>query len=251
MLHLDEIRDHFQQMTAVIDTRKNLPLHTSLHYHVEEFIHDVVESYRSFKSLDDYDAIKGASYKPWKLIREFLDLRSADGMDRNLSKQERVRLNELYNIIRAAAIERADIVLTTNNFSGSRLARYFPSIFCLQDEAAQTNVASSIIPLVAHPDIDGYVLFGDEEQLEPTVLIHEMNELSFLAELLLFRLLLQKGADMEALDTQYRFLADIASFVSGEYYEGKLKTAGARMQRDANAFKVMAVSKKEPYKRPG
>ena len=122
LLHLDKIREHFKTMTTVIGTRKNLPLHTSLHYHVKEFIHTVVHSYRGFKNLDDYDAIEGYSYKPWKMVRDFLGLRAIKKKDSSLlTKQQRVKYNDLYNVFRVAAIESADILLKTTSYSGSKV----------------------------------------------------------------------------------------------------------------------------------
>ena len=245
MSHLDEIRNDFRAATTKIGTRKNLPLHTTLHYHVEEFIHDTIKAYKQLPNLDDFDRMDGSSYKPWRVVQEFLNFRAREG---TLDREERIRFSELYDMLRKAAVNRADILLTTTNYSGSQLVKQFPATFCLQDEAASTSIAASLIPLVEHEHLDGHVLFGDERQLNQFVLMKDLNEFGHLYELSLFKLLLQKGADLYALDTQYRMYKPVADFISSEFYEGKLETANIKLKPDEIARKVMAVSTQAPYR---
>ncbi|KAK3994424.1 RNA dependent RNA polymerase-domain-containing protein [Cladorrhinum sp. PSN332] len=120
-------------------------------------------------------------------------------------------------------VKRSRIVFSTCIGSSLGLLRGEEFQIVIIDEASQQTEGASLVPLVK--GCDRAVLVGDHVQLRPTV---GMNAGAVGGDVSLFERGFTEGKQVNGverrmLDTQYRMHPDIGSFISSEFYEGKLK----------------------------
>lgn len=93
------------------------------------------------------------------------------------------------------------------------------------DEASQLTEPGAVVPLVK--GCEKAVLVGDHVQLRPTVgkdAVGEGFEVSLFERVFTAREGDGDGVARRMLDVQYRMHGEICAVVSGEFYEGRLKT---------------------------
>lgn len=127
---------------------------------------------------------------------------------------------------------------TTSNAGGSRVSNQddFQPTVIICDEAGQVTIPGLAVPLTTFNQWEGLFLFGDIQQLEPTILSSAFNEFSEQAKYSPLLLLYLKRFPMMLLDLQYRMSPAIAQFVSEQFYEGKLP----RQHHSGHDFPVLS-----------
>ncbi|KAL6881236.1 RNA dependent RNA polymerase domain-containing protein [Trichoderma novae-zelandiae] len=119
-------------------------------------------------------------------------------------------------------VKEAGIIFTTCIGAGLGLLRDQVFDTVVVDEASQQTEPASLVPLVK--GCQKAILVGDHVQLRPTVqnMALALNFDVSLFERLYTRQGTTKGMTKVMLDTQYRMHPSICSFISKEFYEGRL-----------------------------
>jgi superfamily I DNA and/or RNA helicase len=127
-------------------------------------------------------------------------------------------------------VKEARLIFTTCAGSGLGLLRTENFDIVIIDEASQLTEPATLIPLVK--GCSRAVLVGDHVQLRATV---QKNAILTGFDVSLFErhynLPERKGVAKVMLDTQYRMHRSICDFSSEEFYESRLKTAVADIER--------------------
>eukprot|EP00873_Tetraselmis_striata_P017373 jgi/Tetstr1/437637/TSEL_026304.t1 len=130
------------------------------------------------------------------------------------------------------------VFCTLGSAGGGLLRRAAPVDILLVDEAAQALEGDLVLAFTAHPR--RAILVGDPAQLPATLLSLEAAKLqrsrSAMARLM------NCGAPVALLDTQYRMHPDIAAFPSATFYDGALRTAPANADRITAFSRIPASS---------
>lgn len=140
-----------------------------------------------------------------------------------VNKAERVALQDETDRMVERVLARTDILFTTaSNCGGALLSEsksFEPSvIFC--DEAGQISIPSICVPLTTFTKWEGLFLFGDVQQLEPTVFSGQFNEFVQNAKVSPLALLEMKGFKPILLEEQYRMAAACSAFPRSQFYDG-------------------------------
>ncbi len=154
---------------------------------------------------------RGVSREKISEMSQWLDLQ--EEIDQLYEESEELRDKAI-----RIALDRADVVCSTNSTSGSSLLEGFRFDVAVIDEATQALEPSCLIPI---NKADRVVLAGDHKQLPPTILSREAED-----ELgrTLFEKIVDRGSDKisETLRTQYRMHEDIMNFSDQSFYDGQL-----------------------------
>ena len=97
------------------------------------------------------------------------------------------------------------------------------NLTAILDEAGQALETASLIPLCL--DCRKCILVGDHKQLPPNVFSKECIKLGYGRSLL--ERLIMNGHSYKMLDTQFRCQPKISSFVSENFYDGKLNDSAS------------------------
>lgn len=151
-----------------------------------------------------------------------------------VSKAERTELEDESDKMVERVLADTDILLTTASNCGGGLLKdsksFVPTII-ICDEAGQISIPSLCVPLTIFEKWEGVFLFGDPQQLSPTVLSGQFNEFGLNAKKSPPALLELKKFDSYLLDTQYRMCPGCSKFPRDQLYDG-------RGLKDAESVKV-------------
>lgn len=125
--------------------------------------------------------------------------------------------------------QSAKIVLTTTVGAGSNLVLLsgFNPCVVIMDEATQSNVPASLIPL-SLSGVKKMMIVGDEKQFS------SMAEIPYLEKSLFEKIIESQMIDPLLLDTQYRMHPNISSFPIDKFYSGQLKDGITASDRTKN-----------------
>lgn len=150
-----------------------------------------------------------------------------NGPTKNLIQFLTTNLNQVVWKILKVEIGRAKVVFTTLNSSGSNRLRELvmnPEVMIL-DEACQSTEVQSLVPLGLSPK--KLIFVGDHRQLPATTFLYNSQLLGF--EISLFERLVKMGHYVHMLQTQYRMVPELSTFISNHFYLGKLNN-GSNVQ---------------------
>ena len=150
---------------------------------------------------------------------QFYRFRGKNIKDEFISNDKEKEDNSFYDI--ESKCNAANIILTTLNSAGDNIIKDLKDEFVLiVDEAAQTNYANSIIPLLCN--IKYLILIGDHKQLPPTIKNKDLINSNY-AKSLFENLINKQNIKKVMLDTQYRMNKKISQFISTTFYKNLLK----------------------------
>ena len=112
------------------------------------------------------------------------------------------------------------------------------------DEIGQASIAALSVPLTSFATWKGLFMFGDQEQLKPTVISVRANEAAEFAKLSPLHLLMEKGYEHIFLNMQYRMCPEISLFPARHFYKGRLTDASITSQENSVRQAMRTVSKK-------
>ena len=141
-----------------------------------------------------------------------------------ISKKERTALEDASDAMVLRVLAETHILLTTASNCGGPLLTgthtFVPTvIFC--DEAGQISIPGLCVPLITFQRWEGLFLFGDIQQLAPTLLSGQFNEFAANAKTSPLALLEIKKFGSYLLDTQYRMCPACSKFPRDQFYDGK------------------------------
>ena len=141
-----------------------------------------------------------------------------------ISKKDRTALEDASDMMVRRVLAETHILLTTASNCGGPLLTgshtFVPTvIFC--DEAGQISIPGLCVPLITFERWEGLFLFGDIQQLEPTLLSGQFNEFAANAKTSPLALLEMKKFGSYLLDTQYRMCPACSKFPRDQFYDGK------------------------------
>lgn len=144
--------------------------------------------------------------------------------DGDVKFKERVALTDATDVMSERVLKDTTFLFTTASNCGGELLEnsdsFVPTIiFC--DEAGQISIPSLCVPLTTFRKWEGLFLFGDIQQLEPTLLSGQFNEFIANGRVSPLALLAIKGFETQLLDTQYRMCPANSSFPREQFYDGK------------------------------
>eukprot|EP01133_Synstelium_polycarpum_P013891 gene13891-16387_t len=136
--------------------------------------------------------------------------------------------------VRKRLISSVDVICATCISSGNDILADEPFPIVVVDEATQATEPAILIPLLKSSE--QLFLFGDQNQLSPTVMSIEAQKGGL--SISLFERLVNDGVAPFLLDEQYRMHSKISEFPSKEFYGGLLKNGIKDDQRPVpNGFK--------------
>lgn len=129
-------------------------------------------------------------------------------------------------------LQRSQVVFSTLISSGRGWLRKQIDSFSmiLLDEAAQALVPETLIPLCFKPSF--YAQFGDPNQLPATITSPAARNKGY-ENSMMHWLVKELSQPHEMLTIQYRMHPEICSWISKQYYDGRLTTAPQVMQRQS------------------
>lgn len=129
------------------------------------------------------------------------------------------KIDEIRKKIETELFEKHPIILTTNITAGSEILENKLFDVLIMDEAAQSTIPSSLIPIEKSKK---YILVGDTKQLPATILSQKSKDLNL--DLSLMESIDRKIPNISIiLETQYRMNRAINDLTSEMFYNGKLK----------------------------
>lgn len=129
------------------------------------------------------------------------------------------KIDEIRKKIETELFEKHPIILTTNITAGSEILENKLFDVLIMDEAAQSTIPSSLIPIEKSKK---YILVGDTKQLPATILSQKSKDLNL--DLSLMESIDRKISNISIiLETQYRMNRAINDLTSEMFYNGKLK----------------------------
>ncbi|EGR51723.1 Hypothetical protein TRIREDRAFT_55637 [Trichoderma reesei QM6a] len=178
---------------------------------------------RYLKRIEQEDALQNSKIVPLRVATEVRKV----GEDLRKYTCDALAGQEVYSsqdAMRKAKkrVKEAGIIFTTCIGAGLGLLRdqFFDTV--IVDEASQQTEPASLVPLIK--GCQKAILVGDHVQLRPTVqnIALALNFDVSLFERLYTRQEMTRGMEKVMLDTQYRMHPSICSFISKEFYDGKL-----------------------------
>ena len=144
--------------------------------------------------------------------------------DGDVKSKEQVALQDETDAMTERVLKETTFLFSTASNCGGELLEnsesFMPTIiFC--DEAGQISIPSLCVPLTTFHKWEGLFLFGDVQQLEPTLLSGQFNEFVANGKVSPLALLAIKGFETHLLDTQYRMCPANSSFPREQFYDGK------------------------------
>lgn len=125
--------------------------------------------------------------------------------------------------IEERVIHDIDVLVVTLNNAGSDFADlgFNPSVIII-DEAGQASFSALFVPLVTFKHYKAVLMFGDPQQLAPTILAKGFSENAHNSQVSPLKLMYRKDRNLYYLTDQYRMAAAIHSFPARHFYSGKL-----------------------------
>ena len=146
------------------------------------------------------------------------------GKDGKCSKAEKTAVQDESDTMTERVLGQMDVVFATaSNCGGELLTRsksFDPTVIFL-DEGGQITLASLSVPLTTFTNWEALFLFGDIQQLEPTVLSTAFNEFYDNGKQSPLALLTEQGFKPILLDTQYRMAPALSKFPRDQFYDNK------------------------------
>eukprot|EP00930_Biecheleria_cincta_P003057 TRINITY_DN10399_c0_g1_i1.p1 TRINITY_DN10399_c0_g1~~TRINITY_DN10399_c0_g1_i1.p1 ORF type:complete len:817 (+),score=120.68 TRINITY_DN10399_c0_g1_i1:138-2588(+) len=132
--------------------------------------------------------------------------------------EAKAHLQETRLKVKRSILENAEVVVATCIGAGDPVLDGLSFRTVLLDEATQATEPAVLVPLMRCPQ--RCILLGDQNQLPPTVISSAASNGGL--SISLFVRLLHSGAKARMLEEQYRMHPYIASFVSQQFYGGRL-----------------------------
>lgn len=159
-----------------------------------------------------------------------------------ITRVERTAFEDESDSMVERVLAETHILFTTASNCGGTLLEgsrsFVPTlIFC--DESGQISVPSFCVPLTTFDQWEGLFLFGDVQQLEPTVLSGQFNEFIANARMSPLALLAMKGFPSYLLDEQYRMCPACSLFPRWQFYDNQGLKDSAAMKEDNEVRKAM------------
>ena len=159
-----------------------------------------------------------------------------------VTKAERTALEDESDAIITRVLAETHILFTTASNCGGTLLEdsrsFVPTlIFC--DETGQISIPSLSVPLTTFDKWEALFLFGDIQQLEPTVLSGQFNEFALNAKVSPLALLAMKGFPSYLLEEQYRMCPSCSLFPRKQFYDNKGLKDSPMIKKDNDIRKAM------------
>ncbi|KAL8933193.1 MAG: hypothetical protein Q9211_005916 [Gyalolechia sp. 1 TL-2023] len=140
-------------------------------------------------------------------------------------------------------IKDVDCLGTTLNNAGSEFASvgYNPSIICI-DEAGQASFPGFYVPMVAFPAWEALLMFGDPQQLTPTILARSFSEVATMAKISPLEFAYKNKRNLYLLTEQFRMAEAIYRFPNDQFYSGRLTCHPDALQDNDTRRAVRRVS---------
>lgn len=182
--------------------KHNFPQGMSMAYRMLEMVqadekasHDFeLENTAINRAVARADATSSAAYDPSMKYRNLINLEN--GKNGELSGQERDQLKHEYEAQVVRVLQDTDILIATCNNSGSDIVRdnFRPSVLIV-DEADQSTLPATLVPMTAYSDWMTTMLVGDQQQLQPMLTSNQANEFEGNLKTSLFTHLIMKGIE--------------------------------------------------------
>ncbi|KAL8941710.1 MAG: hypothetical protein Q9216_002083 [Gyalolechia sp. 2 TL-2023] len=158
---------------------------------------------------------KSASYVKWQayFVEHEGQLRDEDAKHYFSARRE----------MEERVIKDVDCLGTTLNNAGSEYAAagFAPSVICV-DEAGQASFPGLFVPLAAFPHWRVLLMFGDPQQLTPTILAHSFSEVAKISKTSPLEYAYSNKRSLYLLTEQFRMAEAIYSFPNDQFYAGQL-----------------------------
>lgn len=161
-----------------------------------------------------------------------------------VTKAERTALEDETDALVSRVLSETVILFATASNCGGPLlesSRSFKptAIFC--DEAGQISIPALSVPLTTFDKWEGLFLFGDIQQLEPTMLAGQYNEFAANGKMSPLALLAIKGFPTLLLDTQYRICPAVSMFPRKQFYDDQGLKDSEQVKVDNEVRKMMGT----------
>ena len=159
-----------------------------------------------------------------------------------ITYKERLALQDAVDVMTERVLKETHFLFTTaSNCGGESLDKsisFEPTvIFC--DEAGQISIPSLCVPLKTFNKWEGLFLFGDVQQLEPTLLSGRFNEFVANGKMSPLTLLATKGFENHLLDTQFRIAPAISAFPRTQFYDDRGLKDDVSVQTDNEVRQII------------
>ena len=209
----------------------------------DQWVHDLPELYGREESEVEYQllwdflgwrnlAVKHNVYYV-EIIGETTPQRRARFEELNEVQKAIVReTSKVWRNLQSFYLKHAKIVFCTAQTAGRRILKLFRAQRVIVEEAGQLDEPNTLNSFVrSYSTLRKVILSGDEFQLPPTVISHNLNEAALYRKVSLLERLVNSGVEVIELNVQFRMDPNIANFISRQFYKSRILNANSTRNR--------------------